>query len=613
MLNHYPWWKNLLIALVVLCGLIYALPNLYGEKPALQISATRDAAITQQTVDSIKSTLDTNAIPYQSLHLEERDITIIFEKTDDQLKAMQVVENVLGENYIVALNLIPSTPSFLKAFGAEPMKLGLDLRGGIHILFEVNLPEAIEQREESYISELRTRLREERIRYSGIAVQKEGGIVIRFRDENQRKAADLLLAQQYPEFMRDQREVNNLFLLDLNFTIPAQKEIETYAVEQSITTLRNRVNELGVAEAVVQRQGNNRIVVQLPGVLDPTRAKDILGKTARVEFKLVGDAKGPGNTLYTTRNGRQVYLENSTILNGDSIVGAQSGYDEYGKPEVQVRIGGNVNQFTKVTGDNIGKAMAVVYIETSLREEIANGEKIQNLVKHEDVISVATIQSALGNRFRITGLDNNEEARNLALLLRAGALPATVTIIEERTVGPSLGQENIDAGMRSVIVGLLLVVIAMVFYYRWFGVLANLALLANLVLLISALSLVQATLTLPAIAAIVLTLGMAVDANVLIFERIREELRHGVAPQSAIYAGFEKALVTIVDANITTFIAAIVLFTIGSGPIRGFAVTLIFGLITSVFTAVMVTRALVNAWYGKRNVKTLSIGISTKN
>ena len=302
-------------------------------------------------------------------------------------------------------------------------------------------------------------------------------------------------------------------------------------------------------------------------------------------------------------------LENNIILSGDNIVGAQSGYDEYGQPEVQVRIGGNANQFAKVTGESIGKAMAVLYIETHIREDIVDGQPVNNLVRDEKVISVATIQSALGNRFRITGLDNNEEARNLALLLRAGALPATVTIIEERTVGPSLGQENIDAGMLSVLVGLALVVVAMMAYYRWFGVLANLALFANLLLLIAALSLVKATLTLPAIAAIVLTLGMAVDANVLIFERIREEIRRGVAPQSAIYAGFEKAFVTILDANITTFIAAVVLFTIGSGPIRGFAVTLIFGLLTSVFTAVMVTRALVNAWYGKRNVAKLSIGI----
>ena len=347
-------------------------------------------------------------------------------------------------------------------------------------------------------------------------------------------------------------------------------------------------------------------------------AKDILGKTARIEFKLVdidrtanpSGVPPAGTALYQDRNGNPLLLRNQVILSGDTIVGAQSGYDEYGKPEVQVQVGGNTSQFAKVTGDNIGTPMAAIYIESSLREVPGKeGAMIKEVVRKEEIISVATIQAALGNRFRITGLDSAEEARNLALLLRAGALPATTTIIEERTVGPSLGQENIDSGIKSVILGLCLVLVAMLVYYRWFGLLADIALLSNLVLLLAALSMIQATLSLPAIAAIVLTLGMSVDANVLIFERIREELRLGHPPQAAIYSGYEKALVTIIDANITTFIAAIVLFTIGSGPIRGFAITLILGLMTSVFTAVMVSRSLVNAWYGKRNVQKLSIGI----
>lgn len=617
-LNRYSWWKNLLIILVVLAGMIYALPNIFGDEPAIQISATRNTTITPGTVNQLTLALDKAKLPYDSIVTDDYGITVRFKETDTQLAAMEVVRQTLGDNYIMAFNLVPSTPKWLAALGGAPLKLGLDLRGGVQFLLEVNVEEAVQLREESYLNEFRNQLREERIRYRGISLQKEGGISIRFLDDTQRQAAITFLAQRYPEFEFTPREMNNAFWLDLKLKPASKQEIESYAVEQSMTTLRNRVNELGVAEAVVQRQGAFRIIVQLPGIQDPTRAKDILGKTARVEFKLVNidqDASvsslAPvGTTYYKDRNGRPLFAENKVLLSGDSIVGAQSGYDEYGKPEVQVQIGGSTSQFTKETGDNIGKPMAAIYIETHLQEAAgSDGVVIRELVKKEDVISVATIQAALSNRFRITGLDNAEEARNLALLLRAGALPATITIVEERTVGPSLGQENIDSGIKSVILGLSLVLLAMLAYYRWFGVLANIALLANLMLLVAALSLIQATLSLPAIAAIVLTLGMSVDANVLIFERIREEVRLGSAPQAAIYAGFEKAFITILDANITTFIAAIVLFSIGSGPIRGFAITLILGLITSVFTAVMVTRALVNAWYGKRNVQKLSIGI----
>lgn len=621
-LNHYSWWKNALIGFVLLMGLIYALPNVFGDDPALQISAMRNASVTDQTVTQVTQVLDQNKLSYKNITTDQYGITVRFFQTDTQLTAMEVVRKALGENYIVAFNLVPSTPKWLAALGAAPLKLGLDLRGGVQFLLEVNVKEAVQLREESYLNELRTQLREEGIRYRGMTIQKNGGIAIRFLDESQREAAAAFIAQRYIEFNITPKELNNAFWLDVNLKPAAQQEIESYAVEQSMTTLRNRVNELGVAEAVVQRQGAFRIIVQLPGIQDPTRAKDILGKTARVEFKLVDiqqDANTTsippvGTTLYRDRQDRPLFIENRVLLSGDSIVGAQSGYDEYGKPEVQVQIGGSTSQFSKDTGDNIGRPMAGIYIETRLQEEAGEGGVVVNkLVRKEEVISVATIQAALGNRFRITGLDNAEEARNLALLLRAGALPATVTIIEERTVGPSLGQENIDSGIKSVILGLALVLIAMIAYYRWFGVLANVALLANLILLVAALSLIQATLSLPAIAAIVLTLGMSVDANVLIFERIREELRaaSGInsSAQKAIYSGFEKAFVTILDANITTFIAAIVLFSIGSGPIRGFAITLILGLITSVFTAVMVTRALVNAWYGKRNVQKLSIGI----
>ncbi len=621
-LNHYSWWKNALIGFVLLMGLIYALPNVFGDDSALQISAMRNASVTDQTVTQVTQVLNQNKLSYKNITTDQYGITVRFFQTDTQLTAMEVVRKALGENYIVAFNLVPSTPKWLAAFGAAPLKLGLDLRGGVQFLLEVNVKEAVELREESYLNELRTQLREEGIRYRGMTIQKNGGIAIRFLDESQREAAAAFIAQRYIEFTITPKELNSAFWLDINLKPAAQQEIESYAVEQSMTTLRNRVNELGVAEAVVQRQGAFRIIVQLPGIQDPTRAKDILGKTARVEFKLVDiqqDANTTsippvGTTLYRDRQDRPLFIENRVLLSGDSIVGAQSGYDEYGKPEVQVQIGGSTSQFSKETGDNIGRPMAGIYIETRLQEEAGEGGVVVNkLVRKEEVISVATIQAALGNRFRITGLDNAEEARNLALLLRAGALPATVTIIEERTVGPSLGQENIDSGIKSVILGLALVLIAMIVYYRWFGVLANVALLANLILLVAALSLIQATLSLPAIAAIVLTLGMSVDANVLIFERIREELRAATginsSPQKAIYSGFEKAFVTILDANITTFIAAIVLFSIGSGPIRGFAITLILGLITSVFTAVMVTRALVNAWYGKRNVQKLSIGI----
>lgn len=619
LLNHYPWWKNLLIVLVVVVGVIYALPNVFGEDPAVQVSAKPNTPpVNQDTITAIQQALEQANVPYKSIDEDAYGITIRFKNAEDQTAALDKVNAVLGDNYIVALNLVPATPKWLMAFGAAPMKLGLDLRGGVQFLLEVNVAEAVEQRQESYVNEFRNQLREEKIRYRGIHVQKNNGIVVRFADPQQRQAAITFFAQQYPEFQITPREQNNIYFLDLNLLPAAQQEIERYAVEQSMTTLRNRVNELGVAEAVVQRQGAFRIIVQLPGILDPTRAKDILGKTARVEFKLADIERSAstssippaGTTLYKDKNGQPILLYNQIILSGDSIVGAQSGYDEYGKPEVQVQIGGSTSQFAKITGESIGKPMAVVYIESSLREVPGqDGTLSKEVVRDEKIISVATIQAALTNRFRITGLDNAEEARNLALLLRAGALPATTTIVEERTVGPSLGQENIESGIKSVLLGLTLVLVAMLVYYRWFGVLADIALLVNLVLLVAALSLIQATLSLPAIAAIVLTLGMSVDANVLIYERIREEWRLGSTPQAAIYAGFQKALVTIVDANITTFIAAIVLFSIGSGPIRGFAITLILGLITSVFTAVMVTRALVNAWYGKKNIQKLSIGI----
>ncbi|MFA6037615.1 MAG: protein translocase subunit SecD [Legionellales bacterium] len=606
-LNQYPLWKNILITLVVVLGALYALPNLFGEDPAIQISSSK-GDVNDKTVAQVETVLTNAHIPYQIESADER-ILVRFNSADDQLTARDLVAKDLGETMVVALNLAPSTPNWLRMLHATPMKLGLDLRGGVHFLLEIDTASVEARRLESYLSDVRTRLRDDKIRYRGIEVNSEKQLVIRFDNEADQRAALTMLNLDFPGLELTARPSGDIFTLQGGLSDLEMRETLNFAVDQTMTTLRNRVNELGVSEALVQRQGANRIVVELPGVQDTAMAKDILDKMATVEFRLVNTESNVGGEILYERNGTPVNLQRQIVLTGDSVVGAQSGFDEFSKPAVFIQLGGDARGFSRITGQNVGRPMATIYIESRFVDKVVDGQTVRTIEQNKEVVSVATINTALGNRFQITGLASSEEARTLALLLRAGALPAPIDIVEERTVGPSLGIDNIKAGIWSTLAGLTLVLLFMIFYYRTFGIIANIALIINLILIIAILSVLGATLTLPGIAAIVLTLGMAVDANVLIFERIKEEVTQGNSPQNSISAGFEKAFVTIVDAQLTTFIAALALFSLGSGPVKGFAVTLIIGLVTSVFTAVMVSRMIVNRWYGHRNIEKLSIGI----
>ncbi len=615
-MNQYPLWKYLLIVVILITGALYALPNIYGTDPSIQITPGRKADLDETTIETITSTLKGDGIEWKAIEENPRGVLLRFNDTETQSKAKEIIEQTLGNNYTVALNLAPATPEWLRKLGGKPMNLGLDLRGGVHILMEVDMDTVKKQTEERYVSELRTRLREKEIRYKTISRDKVSGILLRFKDEATRMAAEDVIRNDFPELERTTSEKDGLYLLHLNQSEKSLRDTQRFALQQNITTLRNRVNELGVAEPVIQQQGLDRIIVQLPGVQDPAKVKDILGATATLEFRMVdeeGDVEAAlrgkvpiGSKLYKSRDGRYFLLKKRIMLTGDSIIDASSGLDQRtGSPAVFITLDGKgARKFSRATRDQIGHLQAVVFIENKVKTVMKNGkpEKVNERV--EEIINVATIQDQLGKRFQITGLDSTEEARDLALLLRAGALAAPIEIIEERTIGPSLGKENIDKGFLSVKIGFLFVLIFMAVYYRVFGLIADIALAVNLVLIVALLSLLQATLTLPGIAGIVLTVGMAVDANVLIFERIREELRNGNSTQASIHAGYEKAFSTIADANITTLIAAIVLYGFGTGPIKGFAVTLALGIITSMFTAIMGSRALINLIYGgKKGVK----------
>ena len=616
MANRYPLWKNLLVLIVIVVAFIYASPILFGEDPAIQISgANATVTVNQVTADSIKKGLASAGIAYTEMQLENRSLLLRFISTDEQFKAKEVIQETLGNDYLVALNLAHKTPAWLKSIGAMPMKLGLDLRGGVHLLLQVDVDSVLKQRIEGDLNSISQVMRNERVRYTGISRHGENGVELVFRSDDALKEAVSLLNRRFPEFIWTK---NNLTVQGV-LSPAALQQARQDTLEQAMNTLRNRVNELGVSEAVVQQQGASRVVIDLPGIQDTTQAKNILGKTATLEFHMVdvehdprtlsGGMTPPDTKLYSDR-GQPVLLKNEIILRGSSITSARSAMGEDGRPSVDVRLGGGgEGLFSKTTAENIGKPMAVLYVEVKSTSKDVDGKKVIDYSTERKVISVATIQSALGNNFQITGLTSPEEARTLALLLRAGALPAPVTIIEEREVGPSLGKQNIRMGVLSVEVGFILVVLFMALYYHVFGVIADLALGMNLVLIVAILSLLGATLTLPGIAGMVLTVGMAADANVLIFERIREELRNGVGIQASIHAGYERALVTIVDANVTTLIVAVVLFSLGSGPVKNFAVTLTIGLVTSMFTAIMGTRALVNLIYGGRSVKKLSIGL----
>ncbi len=622
MVNQYAPWKYVVLFLIVLLGLVYATPNIYGEDPAVQISH-RVNLIDEVELARVNDLLKNEGVDYRSIELGTGYLLIRFDSEEQQLRAVTQIRDVLDKidkRYGVALNLAPATPEWLTDLNALPMYLGLDLRGGVHFLMEVDMDSAIEKTLERSAGEIRTFMRGEKVPYKSVQASSEK-ISVRFTSVTARDAARLVLENEYRDFLFSDNRDDRSWFVELSLSQNALVEEQRSAIEQNISTLRNRVNELGVAEPVIQRQGDDRVVVQLPGVQDTVRAKEILGATATLEFRLVhgsftdwsaaaASGKAPiGSKLYQRSDASPVLLKRSVIVTGDQIVGAASGIDtRSGTPNVTITMNAKgADRMSKVTRDNIGKPMAVVFIEDKFDFREVAGENKRIKTTETQVINVATIRDQLSKRFEITGLDSTREARDLALLLRAGALRAPMVIIEERTVGPSLGQENIDKGFISVVVGFMVVLIFMAVYYKIFGLVANLALTLNLVLMVAVLSLLQATLTLPGIAGIVLTVGMAVDANVLIFERIREEIRLGNTPQASIYAGYEKAFGTIADANITTLIAAIILFGFGTGPIQGFAVTLSIGIITSMFTAIFGTRAIINLIYGRKTVTRLAI------
>lgn len=618
MLNKYPAWKYALLALLLVVGGIYASPNLYPDDFAIQVTGTQSTTeLGDALVDTVESALAGASISAKEVELQDRLVLVRFNSSDDQLAAKTAMRDALGDQYIAALNMAPTTPDWLRALGAGPMKLGLDLRGGVHFLLQVDMEKALSQRLSVYESEIKSVLREERIRYRAFGLDGVDAITIKFRQEAERDKAESLAAKEYREFMRETTEDEEAAYLTLRLSEQSIADIEDYAVQQNLITLRNRVNELGVAEPLVQRQGRDRIVVELPGVQDTATAKRIIGKTANLEFRLEAKAGAASSSTqrFPFRNdeGRSAILEKDVIVTGSNVSNANAGFDENGVAQVNISLDGNGGKMMlDVTKRSIKRRMGVLFIEqkSETRRRVVNGEEVVERKNREirNIINLATIQSAFGNSFRITGLDSPTEAAELALLLRAGSLAAPVYFVEERTVGPSLGQANIDAGLLSVQIGFGLVLIFMVVYYRVFGLIANAALLVNVVLLCALMSMISATLTLPGIAGIVLTVGMAVDANVLIFERIREELKAGLSPQRAIDAGYGRAFVAILDANITTFIAAIILFAVGTGPVKGFAVTLALGILTSMFTAIFLSRAITNLVYGSRKVQTLSIG-----
>ncbi len=615
MLNKFPLWKNLLVVVILAIAAVYALPNLYGEDYAVQISASRNATVDMSTLKEVEETLAEQAISPKGVVLEDSQILVRLNSDQEQLQARDALLRALGTDYIVALNLAPATPDWLESLGASPMKLGLDLRGGVHFLMEVDMQEAMRKIQDQQRDTVRSELREERIRYSSV-VRDGNDVVVTLRTADDYAAAERFINNRYPGYTVLDNEATQE--LRLRMTEAKLKETQDYAISQNVTILRNRVNELGVAEPLVQRQGAERIVVQLPGVQDTARAKEILGATATLEFRFVDDENSIrdaemgrvpfGSELFSNRNGGNALLKQDVILTGDHIINATSGFDENQRPQVSISLDGpGGDKMSLATRDNIGKPMATLFIEFK-----ATGERDENgrakLERYEEVINIATIQARLGSNFRITGISSQQEAQNLALLLRAGALIAPIQIVEERTLGPSLGKENIALGTQAIVWGFFLVVLFMVIYYKKFGMVANLALTANLVLIIGVMSMIPgATLTLPGMAGIVLTVGMAVDANVLIFERIREEIKDKRSPQQAIHHGYDSAFSTILDANITTLIVAIILFAVGTGPVKGFAITLAIGIITSMFTAIVGTRAVINAVWGGKRIDKLSV------
>ena len=618
-MNKFSIYQYLLILAVLVLGFTYALPNLYPTQPSIQVAYTDSGrSADQMLLNDLEETLDDNNINYHEIFLRENKIVIKFNSLDDQLDSKTILQNKLLDRVIIALNLEPSTPDWLKNIGGQPLKLGLDLSGGVHFLLEVDIDTAQQGRLELLLDTYRKNFKEERIQLSKSSI---ADLKLNFefndRDSYNKALNKLRLDSQsingLQYIITERPSINSL---SLEYSDVALREIRDYAVGQNLMTLRNRVNELGVSEPIVQRQGSNRIVVQLPGVQDPTAAKKIIGKTANLEFRLEANSRTSPlrkeEFVFKENELMTASLEKAVVVSGDRVTNANTGFDESGFAQVNITLdmeGGRAMQ--KATSGNIGRKLAVLFVEQKSKSELVTNDQGESVIEQttyieKNIISLATIQAVLGTSFRITGVGSPQEASELALLLRAGALAAPMKFVEERTVGPSLGKENIELGMKSIMMGLALVIIFMIFYYRVFGLAANISLLINLVLITGIMSLLGATLTLPGIAGIVLTVGMAVDANVLIFARIREELKEK-DPQTAIRDGFSRAFITIFDANVTTLIAALILYVIGTGPVKGFAITLSIGIVTSMFTAIMCTRAMVNLVYGNKNVKELKI------
>jgi len=617
-MNKYPVWKYALLGIILLVGAVYALPNLFGDHMAVQVAA-RDGELAESVEPAMREALESVGLGDAEIRRDSGRLLALFSEGGDQLKARDAIEGALEpRRNVVAMNLVSAAPDWLRSF-AKPMYLGLDLQGGVHFLMAVDMDATIKSSEERYIADWKLALRGEKVRGVSVA-HRDGSLTARFKDAAQRDKMFEIFQREGVDLTFETREEGEYFYINANLSEAAAEEEKRSALQQNITTLRNRVNELGVAEPIIVQQGLEQIVVQLPGVQDPARAREILGATATLEYRLVegspttwtdalNGSPPPGTKLYTRReDGSPILLSTDIIITGDQIKDASSGIDQQsGSPAVFVNLDGKgAKRMQAVTAENVGNLMGVVYIENLVTYKNVDGERVKQTERVEEVINAATIRDVLSHRFQTTGL-GSEEAANLALLLRAGALKAPVEIVEERTVGPSLGADNVRQGFLSAVGGLILVLIFMAWYYRVFGLIAGAALVVNLVLIIAVLSMLQATLTMPGIAGIVLTTGMAVDANVLIFERIREELRSGSSVQTAIDAGYEKAFSTIADANITTLIAAVVLFSLGTGPIKGFAVTLSIGILTSMFTAILGTRALVNLIYGNKRGRQLAI------
>ncbi len=611
-MNRYPAWKYVLLATSMVFGMVFALPNLFGDEPAVQVSSARGFDLSRELVIEVERTLDAAGIEHGPIEFDPQRLLVRFANVDIQQRAADQLRDALGNAFVVALNLAPATPAWLRALNARPMVLGLDLQGGVHFLMEVDMDTARSQQLDRFVDDIRNQMRDNRIRYRSVRRDRDS-LTAEYRSLEDREQALRVLERELEELELSTRDASETFDIVGRVREEVLQELQQTALRQNITALRNRVNELGVAEPIIQQQGADRIVVQLPGVQDTAQAKLILGSTATLEYRAVDTQNDPfeaqrtgrvppQSRLYFQRNGDPILLDRRLIVSGDNLIGAAAGFGaDTGAPEVSVTLDGvGARRMFDFTSENVGNPMAVVFIEQRPETRMVDGEEVRTTRRVEEVISVATIREPFGRRFRTTGLASAVEATQTALLLRAGALAAPIEIVEERTVGPSLGQDNIDQGFRSVIIGFALVLVLMAIYYRVFGLVANLALTANLMLVVALLSLLGATLTLPGIAGIVLTVGMAVDANVLIFERIREELKLGNTPQAAIRAGYDKAFSTIADANVTTLIAALVLFMFGTGPVKGFAVTLSLGIVTSMFTAILGTRAIINLIYGRR-------------